>query len=126
MLSFASDGGDGDGYVCMDSSGSYNVQIPEDAPAGMYSIKVTLTGDATVYGCTNAFQVTLPEDSAGNVVVVGEPSMEDVEVDYAAVLSPGSAFTARWAYDDGTGGGKGTFDVNLNACGDDGSCDGTG
>lgn len=116
----------------MDSNGSYDVQIPEDAAAGMYSLKVTLTEDSAVYGCTEAFEVTLPADEAGLVVVAGEPSVESVEVEYdagATVLSPGLPFTARWVYDDGGGGGgggEGTFEVNLNACGDDGDCDDAG
>ncbi|CAM9760220.1 unnamed protein product, partial [Scytosiphon promiscuus] len=117
-----------DDGVCMDSDGAYDVQIPEDAPAGAYSMKVMLTDDSAVWACTNAFNVTLPQDGAGVTVVAGEPSVEEVEVDASAssgVLSPGQPFTARWVYDDGSGdGGEGTFEVNLNACSAaDGDCD---
>ncbi|CAM9568664.1 unnamed protein product, partial [Hapterophycus canaliculatus] len=117
-----------DGGVCMDSDGSYDVQIPEDAPAGKYSIKVMLSEDSMVWACTDAFNVTLPRDGAGLVVVAGEPAVEEVQADASAsggLLSPGLPFTARWVYDDGAGdGGEGTFEVNLNACGAvEGDCD---
>lgn len=99
-------------------------QIPDDAPAGKYSIKVMLTEDNTVWGCTDAFDVTLPVAFDGSdpvVVVAGEARVEEVESPDA--MSPGTPFTARWVYDDGTGDGEGTFEVNLNACGDAGDCD---
>lgn len=137
LPSSSSSAGNDEGYVCLDSGGSYDVQVPEDTPAGMYSLKVMLAGDNTVFGCTDAFEVTLPVDEAGIVVVAGEPSVSDVVVDpgattasAAASLAPGSAFTARWVYDDGTiaggAGSEGTFEINLHVCGDDGDCDDTG
>eukprot|EP00752_Nemacystus_decipiens_P005724 g5181.t1 len=110
--------------VCMDSDGSYDVQIPDDAPAGMYSIKVMLSEDKTVWGCTDAFEVTLPTTQDGSdpvVIVAGEPRVE--EVVSPGAMSPGTPFTARWVYDDGNGAGGGTFEVNLNACSDAGDCD---
>eukprot|EP00903_Cladosiphon_okamuranus_P009971 g9457.t1 len=109
--------------VCMDSDGSYDVQIPDDAPAGKYSIKIMLSEDNTVWGCTDAFDVTRPTTQDGSdpvVVVAGEPHVEEVESPGA--MSPGKPFTARWVYDDGAGRGEGTFEVNLNACSDDGDC----
>lgn len=118
-----------EGGVCMDSDGSYDVQIPEDTPAGKYSIKVMLAEDNMVWACTDAFNVTLPLDGAGETVVAGEPAVEEVQVDTSAtggVLSPGQPFTARWVYDDGESGdgAEGTFEVNLNACGAvEGDCD---
>ncbi|CAM9601879.1 unnamed protein product [Pylaiella littoralis] len=133
MVSFSSSGDDdggGDGYVCVDSDGTYDVTIPTDTAAGMYSIKVSLAADPTVFGCTDAFQVTAEETAVGITVVAGEPALRDVAVEaVTTVLSPGSPFTARWSYDDGAGAGggsEGTFGINLNACGDDGGCDGTG
>lgn len=135
LSSSSSSAGNDEGYVCLDSQGNYDVQVPEDTPAGMYSLKVMLAEDNTVFGCTDAFEVTVAVDEAGLVVVASEPSVSDVEVESsvtaaASVLEPGKAFTARWVYDDGTiAGGEGsggTFEINLNACGDDGDCDGTG
>jgi len=98
-------------------------QIPEDAPAGRYSIKVMLAEDNTVWGCTDAFGVTRPTAQEGAELVVveaGEPRFEAVEGPGVALLTPGAAFTAKWVYDDGGGEGEGTFEVNLNSCGEDG------
>lgn len=104
--------------VCMDSDGSYDVQIPDTAEAGMYSIKVALTDDPTVFSCTDAFDVTAPADSTV-VVEEGEPSMEVVAPEY---VYAGEPFTAQWVYDDGAGGAEGTFQVSLHACAG-GDCD---
>lgn len=93
----------------------------------MYSIKVMLSEDNTVWGCTDAFEVTLPTTQDGSdpvVVVAGEPRV--AEVVSPGMMSPGTPFTARWVYDDGGGGGEGTFEVNLNACSDAGDCDDSG
>lgn len=86
-----------------------------------------LSDDNTVWGCTEAFEVTLPTTQDGSdpvVVVAGEPRVEHVVSPGA--MSPGTPFTATWVYDDGGGGGEGTFEVNLNACSDDGDCDDSG
>lgn len=114
--------------VCSDSDGSYDVQIPEDADAGKYSIKIMLADDDSVYACTNAFNVTRPTDEDGLAILVGEASVGEVEVDAASstYLEQGTAFTSRWVYDDGGGAGGGTFEINLNACGEDGACDNGG
>lgn len=105
-----------DGGVCMDSDGSYDVQIPEDAPAGKYGIRVSLTEDTTVFSCTDAFDVTEPDSSAWDP---DEPSLEVIAPDY---VEAGSPFTAQWIYDDGAGQAGGTFEVSLYAC-DGGDCD---
>lgn len=110
-----------DDGVCMDSDGSYDVQIPDTAEPGMYSIKVYLTDDSTVFSCTDAFDVMAAADSTV-VVEEGEPSMEVVAPDYVEVGEP---FTAQWVYDDGAGGAEGTFQVSLHSCAG-GDCEDTG
>ncbi|CAB1102838.1 MEP19 [Ectocarpus sp. CCAP 1310/34] len=114
--------------VCSDSDGSYDVQIPEDAEAGKYSIKIMLADDDSAYACTNAFNVTRPTGEDGVAILAGEASVGEVEVEAASstYLEQGEAFTSRWVYDDGGGAGGGTFEINLNACGDDGACENGG
>ncbi|CAM9902640.1 unnamed protein product [Ectocarpus sp. 4 AP-2014] len=114
--------------VCSDSDGSYDVQIPEDAEAGKYSIKIMLADDDSAYACTNAFNVTRPTGENGVAILAGEASVSDVEVEAVSstYLEQGEAFTSRWVYDDGGGAGGGTFEINLNACGDDGACENEG
>ena len=107
--------------VCMDSDGSFDVQIPDTAEPGMYSIKVSLTDDSTVFSCTDAFSVNPAADSTV-VVEEGKPSMEVVAPDY---VEAGEPFTAQWIYDDGAGGAEGTFEVSLHSCGG-GDCEDTG
>lgn len=110
-----------DDGVCMDSDGSFDVQIPDTAEPGMYSIKVSLSDDSTVFSCTDAFNVTAAAD--GTVVVEeGEPSLEVVAPEY---VEAGEPFTAKWVYDDGAGGAEGTFQVSLHTC-TGGDCEGTG
>ncbi|CBJ33360.1 Mannuronan C-5-epimerase [Ectocarpus siliculosus] len=114
--------------VCSDSDGSYDVQIPEDAEAGKYSIKIMLADDDSVYACTDAFNVTRPTGEDGLAILAGEASVSEVEVEAASstYLEQGAAFTSRWVYDDGGGAGGGTFEINLNACGDEGACENGG
>lgn len=102
---------------CMDSDGSYDVQIPEDAAAGEYGVKVVLMEDTTVFACSAGFAVTAPAD--GDVVEAGEASLEVIVPNY---IVAGTPFTAQWDYDDGAGGAEGTFEVNLYSC-EDGACD---
>lgn len=110
-----------DDGVCMDSDGSYDVQIPDTAEVGMYSIKVMLSDETSVFSCTDAFDVTAAAD--GTVVVEeGEPSMEVIAPEF---VEAGQPFTAQWVYDDGAGGAEGTFQVSLHTC-DGGGCDDSG
>lgn len=37
--------------------GDYDVEIPEDAPAGMYSIRVGRFEDDMLYDCSDVFEV---------------------------------------------------------------------
>lgn len=115
--------------VCMDSDGSVDVKMPSDTPAGDYVLRVTYRGptvssyssaeveEASLSACSTSFAISDPEIPAGNPVIAAS----DVDAP-AKGFSPGDAFTARWAYDDGQGGGAGLFNVNLNSC-EDGSCD---
>lgn len=100
---------------CMDSDGSYNVQLPEDAAAGQYAVKVGLAADTAVFSCSEAFDVSDPE---GGAVDPTSPSLVTNPPDYVEV---GDAFTARWVYDDGTGSAEGTFEIDLYLC-DDNDC----
>lgn len=121
-------GGGGDAQsssssICMDSDGSYDVVIPEDAPAGSYVFSVTYLGvegwssassfgggdGAGATGCSAAFTVVEPSLPALTATAPGE-------------LQPGDAFTARWEYDAGADAENGgNFEVNLYSC-TDGSC----
>lgn len=96
---------------CMDSDGSYDVLIPEDAPAGKYGIKVGLAEETTLFSCSDAFSVTASAD--GDVVEDGEASLDVIVPSY---LVAGVPFTAQWDYDDGSGGVEGTFEINLYTC----------
>eukprot|EP00752_Nemacystus_decipiens_P003640 g3354.t2 len=42
---------------CKDSSGDYDVEIPEDTPSGMYSIRVSPFADDELFGCSEPFEV---------------------------------------------------------------------
>lgn len=42
--------------------GDYDVEIPEDAEAGMYTIRVGDFEDDSVYGCSDEFEVLGSDD----------------------------------------------------------------
>lgn len=42
--------------------GDYDVEIPEDTPAGDYSIRVGVFEDDSVYSCSDVFEVEAAED----------------------------------------------------------------
>ena len=110
-----------DDGICVDSDGSYDVIVPADTPPGSYSVMVTLYHDITVASCSSAFSVTAPEGIAA-AVAEGEPALEVSSP--GEELEVGSAFTARWIYDDGAGEAEGTFEVNLMLCdSESGDCD---
>ena len=112
------------GGICMDSDGSYDVEVPADTPPGIYAVMVTSLHNTTVASCSAAFNVTAPEGIAA-AAAEGEPFLEVLyPADY---LEGGSAFTAKWIYDDGAGDAEGTFEVNLKRCmSESGDCDDVG
>lgn len=108
-----------EGGICVDSDGSYNVTVPVDTTPGLYSVMVTLVQDFTVASCSSAFNVTEAQDSAA---AAGEPNLEVLYP--ASYIVEGTAFTAQWVYDNGTGEAEGTFEVNLKLCDSESSdCD---
>ncbi|CAM9576992.1 unnamed protein product [Sphacelaria rigidula] len=42
---------------CKDTSGDYDVEIPEGTPSGLYSIRVGEFSDDVVFGCSDVFEV---------------------------------------------------------------------
>lgn len=42
--------------------GDYDVEIPSDAPSGMYSVRVGVFEDDSVYGCSGEFEIVGEED----------------------------------------------------------------
>ncbi|CAB1104079.1 unnamed protein product [Ectocarpus sp. CCAP 1310/34] len=47
---------------CPDSQGDYDVEIPSDTPAGMYSIRVGVFDDEMMYDCSDTFEVDTSDD----------------------------------------------------------------
>lgn len=136
---------------CFDSDGSYDVSVPNTVAAGEYVVSVTYIGSsgwssaasysssggdggggssssggaggvgASVTACSSAFSV---EAATGDAAAVAEgvPALTATAV--SSDLAPGEAFTAEWSYDDGNGGGSGTFEVNLYSCANGACVDG--
>lgn len=109
------------GPSCMDSDGIYDVNIPEDVTAGVYVFTVTYLGAAgwssgssaasdsgSVTGCSESFLVEEAPPAAGAALTATAPGS----------LQPGDPFTAKWAYDNGSGETGGNFEVNLYSCAD--------
>ncbi|CAM9925842.1 unnamed protein product [Ectocarpus sp. 4 AP-2014] len=42
---------------CPDSQGDYDVEIPSDTPAGMYSVRVGVFSDDMMFDCSEAFEI---------------------------------------------------------------------
>lgn len=101
---------------CIDSDGRYDLQLPTEVEPGEYVMRVGLAANASIFGCSESFGV-LPDAGGGHV--------EDGPFLQASTpndLALGDAFTARWVYNDGTGGSAGTFEINLQSC-EDTACD---
>ncbi|CBN79382.1 EsV-1-163 [Ectocarpus siliculosus] len=62
---------------CKDSMGDYDVEIPEDAEAGMYTIRVGDFEDDSVYGCSDEFEILGADDSPDD----GDLDMESEDAD---------------------------------------------
>lgn len=136
---------------CIDSDGSYDVSVPNTVAAGEYVVRVTYIGSsgwssaasyssgggggggsssssggggvvgASVTACSSAFSVEAATGDAA-VGIEGVPALTADAV--SSDLAPGEAFTAKWSYDDGNGGGSGNFEVNLYSCANDACVDG--
>lgn len=46
----------------LNPEGDYDVEIPFDTPSGMYSIRVGVFDDDTVFGCSDEFEVVSEDD----------------------------------------------------------------
>lgn len=119
---------------CVDSDGSYDLELPVDTAApGVYLVRVGLADDpgGEAFGCTYGFSVEeAEEDEEPDISVVETaPPGSSIEVESGAAAFPGEAFTARWVYDDGSeegedggaGGSAGDFAVDLYSC-EGGAC----
>jgi len=115
-----------DALGCVDSDGSYDLQVPPDTTPGFYLVRVSLAEDpGAVFGCTYGFSVEEPEEEEeepGLDVVETAPGVS-LEVESGLSAFPGEPFTARWTYDDGSedetggaGGSAGDFAVELYSC----------
>lgn len=110
--------GEETGASCMDSDGSYDVTIPDDATAGVYVFRVKYLGvsgwtsgsssSEEVSGCSESFLVEEAPAAAAALTATAP----------AGELQAGDPFTAQWAYDDGSGQTGGNFEVNLYSCAD--------
>lgn len=104
---------------CMDSDGSYNVQIPQDIQAGFYFLSVELRANASVSACSEVLEVST---QSSGTTIKNSSYLEALIPDY---VEAGDAFTARWKYDNGVGESAGTFEIDLYSC-IDGACDSGG
>lgn len=119
--------------TCVDSDQSYDVEVPRDAAAGVYVVRISLKEDpGALFACSEGFAVQeeAPEEGGPGVEVVAS-SGAFVEALDGQGASPGQAFTARWYYEDGSeeveegeGGSPGDFAVDLYSCGDGACSDG--
>lgn len=111
---------------CVDSDGSYDLQVPPDTTPGVYVVRVSLVEDpGVVFGCSYGFGVEEPEEEEeepGLDVNEAAPGVS-LEVESGLSALPGEPFTARWMYDDGSredengvGGSAGDFAVDLYSC----------
>lgn len=120
--------------TCVDSDQSYDVQVPRDAAAGVYVVRVSLKSDpAAVFACSEGFAVEEAAAAAQGPDVEVEEAASSGGGAYVQAVEgqggvPGEAFTARWFYADGTEEGEegaaGDFAVDLYSCADDACADG--
>lgn len=109
------------GASCMDSDGSYDVTIPADVAAGLYVFSVTYlgsTGWSSTGGSSAASDAGLVTGCSESFLVEEAPAAGALTAVAPGQLEPGDPFTAKWAYDDGTGEAGGIFEVNLYTCAD--------